>query len=85
MSGVVVYCCEVVVWDRPSEPNGVITSYELLFLGSELPIQRTHDDTTHFTIPALPNGGVGVFVRVSYSIMCMYTQYGVCMCACLCM
>ena len=63
--------CSVVVWDRPNEPNGIISNYTLHFyinVGNDSGVVvETGSDITYFEIqsphqlPLTPEGGSPFF------------------------
>lgn len=62
--------CGVVVWRKPSRPNGEITAYDLKFFHLNKPssaiTRRLADDATHYVIGGNddPSGSGTVYVKV---------------------
>ena len=44
--------CEVIVWEKPSVPNGEITGYNVMFsfVGADSVTMRVEGDNTHYAV-----------------------------------
>ena len=54
--------CAVIVWNEPSEPNGIITGYEIQFSSGQ---KRLVDSQSRFYITRNEERSANVEVRVS--------------------
>ena len=78
---------ETVFWIPPSEPNGIITNYQVIHYiyqnNTGEMSEMLDSSTTMYLIQGLSKLTVCVCVCV-YVCMCLYVHVSVCVCMCLC-